>query len=167
MPAAHRASPARQPSPGSAAPGAGPNAVSTISVSRSSLAGTYRYRAIVEAPSSAATRPMDTDPSPSVTARWIPAATIRSRLSPGFGPRRGRPARPQASAMLGGNGSSGAAAAVASVADRSAVASPLSEGTALRSGPCVTWSLMQPHLPGGATAYRLRSSFGNPVDSAF
>src|SRR5690242_6266786 len=158
MPAAHRASPDRQPSPGSAAPGAGPNAVSTISVSRSSLAGTYRYRAIVEAPSSAATRPMDTDPSPSVTARPIPAATIRSRLSPGFGPRRDRSARPQASAMLGGNGSSGAGAAVAvpavaSAADRSGVASPLSEGTALRSGPCVTWSLIRPHLPGGATAY--------------
>ena len=65
--------PPGQPGPPAVAglgrPGAGPNAVSTISVSRSSFAGTYRYSAIVEAPSSAATRPMDTDPSPSVAAR--------------------------------------------------------------------------------------------------
>ena len=58
---------------------------------------------IVEAPSSVATRAIDTADRPSARATSTAAATISSRLSPGFGPRAGRPRRPQAEAMLGGS----------------------------------------------------------------
>src|ERR1017187_8574312 len=53
-------SPARQPSPGSSGSGASPQAASTMRVSSSSLADTCRYRDMGAAPSSAATRPIET-----------------------------------------------------------------------------------------------------------
>src|SRR5216683_3507824 len=54
------------------------------------------------APSSAATRPMDTAPRPSASATRTAASTIRARLRAGFGPLCGRSRIPQAAAMLSG-----------------------------------------------------------------
>ncbi|WP_233527401.1 hypothetical protein [Micromonospora craniellae] len=58
------------------------------------------------APSSRATRLIDTAPSPSDWATWIPAATTCSRLRPRFGPRLGRSHSPQASATFSGSSTS-------------------------------------------------------------
>src|SRR5689334_18165280 len=57
---------------------------------------------MVAAPSSVATRLIDTAPRPSVVATCTPAATMRSRVSPGFGPLPGRARRPQAAARTAG-----------------------------------------------------------------
>ena len=103
MAQAHRDSPARQFSPGASGPGESPQAASTISLSSSSFADTWRYRDIGAAPSSAATRPMDTASSPSVSATRTAAATIRGRLRAGFGPLCDRSRTPQAAATSAGS----------------------------------------------------------------
>src|SRR6516162_4170355 len=102
MPQAHRDSALRHPSPGSAA-GGGPYAASTMSLTSSSLALTYRYRDIVEAPRSAATRLIDTAPRPSRAAIVMAAWTMRSRLRPGFGPLPGLSRTPHAAATAAGS----------------------------------------------------------------
>src|ERR1700733_10369054 len=94
---------ARQPTADSGSGGGGPNAASTIRFSSSLLEPTYRYRAIVPAPSSAATRAIETAASPSVAPTWTAAATIFSRLSPGLGPLPGRSRSPQTAARLAGS----------------------------------------------------------------
>src|SRR5579872_117901 len=100
---AQRDSPSLQPSPGAGAPGADPQAASTITVSSSSLDDTWRYRDIGAVPSSPATRPIDTAASPSVSATRTAAATIRPRLRDGLGPLCGRSRTPQAAATLPGS----------------------------------------------------------------
>jgi hypothetical protein len=99
---AQRSRPARQPTSCSSESGGGPSAASTMSVTSSSLAATYRYSDMVEAPRSPATRLMETAAMPSVAATFTAASTIRSRLSPRRGPLPGRFRSPQASSMLAG-----------------------------------------------------------------
>src|SRR5215469_13809025 len=57
---------------------------------------------MAEVPRLAATRFIDTAASPSDDAIFTAASTIRSRLSPGLGPRPGRVRMPQAASMLAG-----------------------------------------------------------------
>src|SRR6204780_5740988 len=79
------------------------------------------------APSSVATRPIDTASSPSASATPPAAATIRGRLRVGFGPLSGRSRTPQAAATL-----SGSAAVVLSLAP---VALVPSRGGAVSAAP--------------------------------
>jgi len=76
---AHRDSALRHPSSGATA-GGGPDAASTMSLTSSSLALTYRYRDMVEAPSSAATRPMDIRGT-AILAGHIAASVARNTVS--------------------------------------------------------------------------------------
>src|ERR1700678_801847 len=77
-----------------------PQAASTIRSISSSLLATCRYRDIGAVPASAATRPMETASSPSVSATRTPASTIRSRVRAGLGPLRGCSRTPQAAATV-------------------------------------------------------------------
>ena len=153
---------ARQPTADSGSGGGGPNAASTIRFSSSLLEPTYRYRAIVPAPSSAATRPIETAASPSVAPTWTAAATIFSRLSPGLGPLPGRSRSPHTAARLAGSPSATPAAAVGAAAVGPAAAGPAAAGPAagrpgrVRSPQSSTASNVVDSHP--RTAYNLRSS---------
>jgi hypothetical protein len=138
MARAQRFSPARHPSPGAGGPGGSPQAASTIRVSSSSLPDTCRYSDIGAAPSSAATRPIETAFSLSASATRTAAATTRARLSPGFGPLCGRSRTPHAAATLPGMPAPAAAASAAAASALLAFAPALSR--AFRSAAAVLWA---------------------------
>src|SRR3954471_15840859 len=85
-----------------------------------------------EEPSSPATRDIETAPIPSAWASATAASTIRSRLSPGFGPLVGRARRPHAASRLAGRGGPSAPA----------TPSARSGSLAFGIGLCISYAIM-------------------------
>src|SRR3954451_12959686 len=107
-----------------------------------------------EAPSSPATRAIETAPMPSAWASATAASTIRSRLSAGFGPLVGRARRPHAASRLAGRGGSVAAA--------SSAAAALPGLLAFGIGLCISYAIM--FMPYAIETTGLRKAFaGSPV----
>src|SRR3954452_10570005 len=125
-----------------------------------------------EAPSSPATRAIETAPMPSAWASATAASTIRSRLSAGFGPLVGRARRPHAASRLAGRGGSAPAAPSARAAPSAAGAPSAAAGPSASSAPsgflafgiglCISYAIM--FMPYAIETTGLRKAFaGSPV----